>query len=93
MLWTLLSPPIVKLCLRCHHTKFHTLSSNGSLLIGIKRKTKYRFRAATMLLFYLLQNIFFKRHFLLRVTRQMKATDGTLLFLMGSDDKVHKKVA
>jgi len=31
------------------HAEFHMPSSKGSLLIATKQKTKYRFRAATML--------------------------------------------
>jgi hypothetical protein len=39
----------------CVHTKFQMPSCNGSLVIAIKPKSKYRFHAATMLLFYILQ--------------------------------------
>jgi hypothetical protein len=35
------------------HTKFHFLSSNGSLVIAIKPKTRYRVHIAATLLFYL----------------------------------------
>jgi hypothetical protein len=35
------------------HTKFHVPNSNGSLTITIKLKAKYRFHAAAVLLFYI----------------------------------------
>jgi hypothetical protein len=37
----------------CLHTKFHLPSCNGSFTI--KPKTKYRFHAAAMILFYILK--------------------------------------
>jgi len=40
----------------CFHTKFHMPSSDGSLVIAIKPKTKFRLRAAAMLLLYILQH-------------------------------------
>jgi hypothetical protein len=40
----------------CLRTKFQMLTSNGSLVVAIKPKAKYRFYAAAMLLFFVLQN-------------------------------------
>jgi hypothetical protein len=39
----------------CLHTKFHMPVSSEPLVIAVKPKTKYRFHAAAMLLFYILQ--------------------------------------
>jgi hypothetical protein len=53
--------------------KFHMPSSNGSLLTVIKQEAKYKFRLATMLLFYITQKCilsknvyFFKIYFHVR---------------------------
>jgi hypothetical protein len=40
----------------CHRTKFQIINSNGSLIIAIKMKAKYRFHEATIFLFYILKN-------------------------------------
>jgi hypothetical protein len=40
-------------------TKFHMHFSNGSLVIAMKLKAKYRFHTAHIVLFYVLQNIKF----------------------------------
>jgi len=46
----------VVLIMVCVHTKFHMPSSNSSLVIAIKPRTKYRCRAAGISLHYILQN-------------------------------------